>query len=330
MSQSLPNPYQLPEMLLPVFRRFITCEHATLTAKGQPLTYPLTPFISPDGRTFDVSTGVAYPAKAERARRNPKTALLYSFPMGSGLEKPPTILVYGQAAVRDRNLQANTDRYIRELRSRNTMLPFPPALIRRLHWYLVRIWIETTPQRILWWPEGKLDQPPQRWDAPSEWAFPSSDPAPSGPTAPRWKDAPSDWRERAAYALSHLGQPVLTVVDAEGYPVPFRVKRTVSTTTGFQLDLYQGAPVPAQGAACLTFHSHPEQFTGQENMVFVGQVAGSNSEAAFTVDHCPGDWSLPPKGLGVMFSFFGNGWKLRHRINEEVRRRGQSLPEIRV
>jgi hypothetical protein len=330
MSASFPNPYQLPEALLPVFHRFISVEHATMTAKGQPLTYPVSPYVAPDGCSLDVSTGLAYPAKAERARRNPKTALLYSYPVGSGLEKPPTVLVYGHAAVRDHDLQANTDRYVRELTARGMMPPFPKPLVKRLHWYLVRIWIETTPVRILWWPEGDLDRQPERWDAPAGWPLPASDPAPVGNVPPRWKDAPNDWRKRAAYAVEQLGQPVLTVVDANGYPVPFRVRRAVSTAAGFQLELYRGSPAPAQGAACLTFHSHPEKFTGQENMVFVGQVSSNGETASFAVDHCPGDWSLPPKGLAVVPAFFGNGWKLRHRISAEVERRGQALPVITV
>jgi hypothetical protein len=107
------NPAEWPDELLPLFERAITVEHASLTRAGTPVTYPVTPYAGEDGRTLDVSTGLTYPAKAERARRNPKVALLYSDPLGSGLDGAPVGLVQGLATVRDADLQANTDRYVR-------------------------------------------------------------------------------------------------------------------------------------------------------------------------------------------------------------------------
>src|SRR5215213_11691674 len=110
---ALANPAGWPAEVLQVFERAVTCESATLTKAGAPITWPLTPYVGEDGRTLDVSTGLTYPAKAERARRNPKVALLYSDPLGSGLDGAPVVLVQGMATVRDADLQANTDRYIR-------------------------------------------------------------------------------------------------------------------------------------------------------------------------------------------------------------------------
>lgn len=321
-----PNPLHLPAMTLPVYRQFMTCEFATLTAKREPITYPLTPYVGDDGTTLDVSTGVTYPAKAERARRNPKVAILYSYPQGSGIPNAPTVLVYGHAAVRDGNLQANMDRYVRELQRRDFLPPLPKWILRRIGWYFARIWIEVTPQRVLWWENGQLDAAPQEWMAPQNLVLPISDPAPQGAQPPRWKDTPADWQPRADYAAQNLGAPVLTVVDAAGYPVPYRVKKAVKTNSGFQLELPAYLPAPAQGAACLTFHNHPEKFTGQENMVFMGSV----NNGAFTVERCPGDWSLPTRGLASLFSFFGNGFKLAPRLKAEAARRGQPVPKVNL
>ena len=63
------NPAGWPADLLPVFERSITCEFASLTRQGTPITFPVTPYLGEDERTLDVSTGLTYPAKAERARR---------------------------------------------------------------------------------------------------------------------------------------------------------------------------------------------------------------------------------------------------------------------
>ena len=102
------NPAGWPDLVLPVFDRAITVEYTSLTKAGAPIMTPLTPFLGEDMRTLDVSTGLTYPAKAERVRRNSKVCLLFSDPVGSGLEAPPVVLVQGRATVRDRDIQANT------------------------------------------------------------------------------------------------------------------------------------------------------------------------------------------------------------------------------
>ena len=169
------------EELLPLFERAITVEYASLTRAGTPVTYPVTPYVGEDGRTLDVSTGLTYPAKAERARRNPKVAILYSDPLGSGLDGAPVVLVQGMATVRDADLQANTDRYVRLAMAKlpDTYEGQPKFMLRTLAWYFARIWVQVTPTRILWWPEGRLDEPPREWTAPEGTGAPSS-PEPKG------------------------------------------------------------------------------------------------------------------------------------------------------
>jgi hypothetical protein len=313
------------EQLTPVFRQSITCEYASLTGKGQPITYPCTPYIG--DHTLDVTTGLAYPAKAERARRNPKVALLYSNSIGSGLDNPPTALVYGYAAVRDKDLQANTDRYVRDSLCRfpEVYKGVPPFMLKQMVWYFARIRIEVTPIRILWWNDP--DQPAQEWRASSAAQIPASDPAPQGTPQPAWLDAPKDWQANAAYAARTLGAPVLTVVDQDGFPVPFRVKRAAAATDGFRLAFYDGAPVVPQGRACLTFHTHPEVFTGQENLVFVGDVS---PDGAFRVQRQLADWSLKGKPLQRTMSFMLNGLKLAPRLRAEASRRGQRVPKVKL
>jgi hypothetical protein len=311
-----------PSELLPVFQKSVTCEYASLTAKGAPITFPVTPYMGQ--KTLDISTGLTYPSKAERARRNSKVTLLYSDPVGSGLQNPPVVLVYGHGAVRDSNLQANTDRYVGYV---SKMIPMPPFVLRRMTFYFARIWVEITPLKILWWENGDLDAEPKRWDAPAGVELPASDPAPQGKDLGRWKEAPQDWREGAAYAVQNLGIPVLTVVDEDGYPVSFRVKGSTLVSDGFELTIGKGIPTKATGKACLTFHTHPEVFTGQENIVFLGEM---HENGLFKVERRPGDWSLPPKGIGALTSFFASGLKLRPRLKAEAERRGQPVPKVRL
>ena len=115
----------IPEVLMPLLVHPTwpnVCEFATLKGGGTPVTVPLGTFPGENRRTIAISARLGFPLKAERARRNPKVCLLYSDPDGSALEKPPLILVYGAATVRDADLQANLDRHVREQKARNQML----------------------------------------------------------------------------------------------------------------------------------------------------------------------------------------------------------------
>ncbi|MCW5849221.1 MAG: hemerythrin [Anaerolineae bacterium] len=325
------NPAGWPADLLPVFEQSITCEFASLTRQGTPITFPLTPYLGEDERTLDVSTGLTYPAKAERARRNPQVALSYSDPVGSGLKQPPVVVVQGVATVWDRDLQANTDRYLGLSAARFPHLykGMPAFMLRQLGWYYTRIWMGVTPLRITWWPGGRLDQPPQRWEAPSGTVAPPSDPAPQGKSPAAWTEPPQEWRTAAHYAVKKLGMPVVTLVDADGFPYPIRARHVSLTADGFGLRLPTGAPV-LSGPACLTFHAHPEVFTGQEHRLFVGQVTTNDQGVRFVGERQVADWSLGNNALTRMWSFMGTQGKLKPRLAAEASRRGQPVPEVRL
>ncbi len=75
----------VPADLRAVFDRFYTTEYVTVDGSGQPIAWPVTPYPHDDGSCIDVTTGLGYPKKARDAERNPKVALLFSEPLGSGL-----------------------------------------------------------------------------------------------------------------------------------------------------------------------------------------------------------------------------------------------------
>lgn len=321
-----------PADLLPVFQQFIVAEYASLTRAGDPITTPVTPYVGASG-TLDISTGLTYPTKAERARRNANVALLFSDSKGSRLNDAPTVLVQGKAAVRDADLQANTDRYMRESHRK---LPAatagtPPFILRSMDYYFTRIWIEITPARILWWHSGQTDAPPQVWEAPPDTAYPASDPAPAGKAPGAWKEAPSEWQAGALRAVQTLGLPVLTVTGTDGYPYMMRARSVKLSADGFQLDMPRGITWSATGAACLAFHYHPEVFTGQENMMFVGTARQDDTTISFAVTRRIGDWSAGGDNrLLGLWSFISAGFKLRSRLREEAARRNQPVPRINL
>jgi len=285
-----------PAEVAPIFDRFLVCEYASLSRHGTPITYPITPYLGEVGATLDVSCGLTSPAKAERARRNPDVALLYSEPTGSGLDAPPVVLVRGKATVRDRDLQANTDRYVRCQLAKypDPWIGTPRWFMRRQDWYWARIWILVTPLRITWWPRGRMDRPPEEWVASAGTAAPPSDPKPPGPQPPQWREPDPAWPSKLARAVREIGRPVLTVRDSVGCPVPFRVSAACGTEDRrVLLDLPAGRPVEVtNGPACLTFHRHEARFRAYENAVFVGRVELVGDQATFAAERALPDISL--------------------------------------
>ncbi|MFF4619481.1 hypothetical protein [Nonomuraea jabiensis] len=302
------------------FRSSVVCAYTSLTRDGRPITWPVTPYTGPRG-TIDVSTGLTYPDKAERARRDPRVALLF--------EGDPVVLVQGRATVRDADLQANTDRYVRESRAKipHAFAGLPWFLVKRMSWYFARIYIEVTPERITWWPGGDLTRDPLTWTCPPGTTAPASDPAPSGPRLPGRSAPPADWRPYARRARD-LGRPIVSTV-ADGRPVTVPARAFSRTTTGYELHLPAGVSA-APGPVCLTFHRHDPGLRWQENVVLLGTAtAAGGDRLTVAIERALPDWSLPEDRRLRTRSFLGHGKQLRRRLRAEAGRRAQRVPEVR-
>ena len=320
-----------PAELLDVFQRAMTCEYASLTRAGAPITVPTTPYVGRSG-TLDVTTGLTYPAKAERARRNPRVALLFADPIGAGVRDGPIVLVQGHAAVRDADLQANTDRYVRESVEKlpGAVEGQPKALLRRLVFYYARIWIEITPVRIRWWSDRSLSDQPRAWQADPDQVWPQSDPAPPGRQPPAWLEPPKQWREVAARAVRALPLADLTAVDREGFPVCLPVTAGELDGDRVSLEIGPGAPELSAGPACLTLHDHDERFTTQENHTLIGALSREEDGLRLHVERVLADWSLTGNRLERSIGFLRKGRSLAPRLKAEAARRGQPVPKVRI
>jgi hypothetical protein len=305
---------ELPRPVVDLLASGSITEYATVSAAGVPIDTPVLFFPSDGLRSIDLATGLSYPAKAERARRNPRVGLLIE-----GGPDEPVISIAGMAAVKDADLQANVDRYLSE--SAYTLAHDPDwSLARQAVWYWTRILVEIAPARVMWWDSpAAMDQPPQCWQAPADTLFPQSDPAPPGRTSEpaKWQQRP--WQELATRALERGAPGHLSVVDEEGFPRPMRVCGLAMADTGFRLDMAAGIPWNITGKACLTFG-------GIET--FIGDVTRKGSGLVMHVERTLPVFPMTQDMTQLWEPTEDTRSQLMRRLREEAERRGQPIPTI--
>lgn len=291
MTASLPQPVQ------DVFERFITTEYTTVDADGCPISWPVTPYYSRGGPCIDVTTGLGYPKKANDARANPKVALLFSDPTGSGLEQPPTVLVQGTASVDDADLDANRDRYKREslikLPAVRKLNP-PQALQRYFGWYFNRIYVHVRPERVFVWPGGDFGAEPEVFGSHLEETRSGHNEEPeTGHADPM--GGRLDWDARMEELSSRYHQAVLACVAPDGFPFAARVPIRPDPA-GRRIEITAarvGVPLEP-GPACLTAHDHAPDFSWQRNFQLRGDLVPSGDGWALLPHRLVGGFEMPP------------------------------------
>jgi len=305
---------QLPDSVTSLLRTALVTEFATVSAAGIPIDTPVSYFNPEDLASIDIATGLSYPAKAERARRNPKVGLLIE-----GEENEPVVSIAGFAAVQDSDLQGNADRYIAETAfSRPGNMAWKVA--HKAVWYWTRMIVSVQPVHVMWWENrGSMDGPPKRINAAEDAVFRPSDPAPPGPASAANKWPTKDWRLQIEGPLRHAVPGHLSLCDQDGYPLPMPVTGLELTASGVSMKVPGGAPWEGEGKACLTFRGA---------QTFVGDCVVESGRAALTIERAlpihpfvaESDkmWTPDPE---IRDAFM-------RRLNHEVERRGQPVPTI--
>jgi hypothetical protein len=314
----------LPSSVQAVFENFITTEYTTVDKRGQPITWPVTPYYRPGGPCIDITTGLGYPKKANDARANPLVALLFSDPTGSGQKNAPAVLVQGTADVDDRDLDANRLRYSRESAEKLPDIAklMPPAPIQRLlGWYFTRIYVHVRPERVYVWPDGDPSREPELYGSHLEEirSGHSEEPErfhadPAGGT--------SAWDPRLAELGTTYPSAVLSIVCPDGFP--FAVRLPVSIDPADRWIRIDAEPVgiPLQpGLACLTAHLHNEKFTWQSNFQVRGDLVRREDGWALIPHRLVGGFEAPAGQVAMLRANARKAWRFRRTAKRELARR---------
>ncbi len=315
----------LPIEVREAFEHFVTCEYATIDGAGQPIVWPVTPYYRDGEGTVDITTGLGYPKKATDARRNPKVALLFSDPTGSGITGGIQVLVQGTADVDDRDLAANRERYWHESWEKlpGTRKLHPPKAIRgMLGWYYTRIYVHVRPERVFVWPEGDVNQAPICHDAHLEEVRSghSEEPAealgaPAGGATP--------WDNRIEELGHRHETAVLSWIAPDGFPLAVRLPITADRA-GRQLvfdTVPAGLPL-VEGRACVTAHRHDPDFSWQENFQVRGDLARAGEGLELVPHKLVGGFELPDEGrLAALRRNVGKSIRFHRTARRELRAR---------
>jgi hypothetical protein len=315
----------LPPEVRQTFERFITTEYTTVDRAGQPITWPVTPYYSEGGGSIDVTTGLGYPKKADDAEQNPRVSLLFSDPTGSGLERPPSVLVQGTAEVDYRDLRANRDRYAREstakLPATKEMMP-PKFLQSAFDWYFTRIYVLVRPERVYLWNGGDFGAEPQLFDSRMEEvrsahsAEPPIEPVPPSGSPPVWDERLEELGRRHQTAVLSYRAP-------DGFPFSVRVPIEPDRAAGrIRIGALPEAAAASPGRACLCAHAHDPEFRWQINFQVRGDLVQENGAWHLVPHRLIGGFELPPGG--ALQRYRANArkiWRFRKIAKRELGKR---------
>jgi hypothetical protein len=315
----------LPSELQDVFERYITTEFVTVDAHGQPIAWPLTPYYHHGEGCIDVTTGIGYPKKANDAEANPRVALLFSDPRGSGLSDPPTVLVQGTARVDDEDLDGMRERYRREAAEKlpGAAEQLPPRFLEGLaKWYFFRLYIHVRPERVYVW--RSPDAEPELLDAHLEEVRSGHNEEPEDGHADP-EGGGSVWDARLDELGAHYSTAVLSFVCPDGFPFAVRVPvRTDAQARLVRIEsIPAGAPIEP-GLACLTAHDHDERFTWQRNFQVRGDLVQAEGGWALAPHKVLGGFELPPGSLVQRYRHNARKMRrFRRTAKRELARRGR-------
>jgi general stress protein 26 len=147
----------IPEPVEALLEAALVGELTVVDASGRPVTYPLIPLY--DGERVYLTSSTLFSRKLEHIQRNPRVSLSITDPVATGRDDRATI--QGDARVIDEDPHGGWERLLPSWEKKEpSIVSFLKARVA-LPLFFERALIEITPRRVLYWPDGRAERPPE-------------------------------------------------------------------------------------------------------------------------------------------------------------------------
>ncbi len=147
----------LPAPVVALLDVALVGELTVIDESGRPVTYPLIPLS--DGDLIYLTSSVLFSRKLRHIKANPKVCLSLTDPVAVPVEPFHRATIQGDARVVEDDVHSGWERLLPLWRAKEPAIDF--FLKRRfgIPLFFERSVIEITPQRVLWWEDGRASEP---------------------------------------------------------------------------------------------------------------------------------------------------------------------------
>ena len=148
----------LPEPVEELLRKALVGELTVVRPDGRPVTYPLIPLW--DSERIYMTSSVLFSRKLAHLKRNPRVSVSLTDPVAlDGRTDRATI--QGEARVVGDDPHADWERVLPIWRAKEPAIEQFYRMRVALPLFFERSLIEITPHRVLYWPDGRPERPPE-------------------------------------------------------------------------------------------------------------------------------------------------------------------------
>jgi general stress protein 26 len=280
----------LPDWMYHAIEESFTCQFTSVTKNGTPVALPV--FLNhfdPDTGTFIISSPAAV-KRVENVRQHPEVAMLFSR-VGIGKGEPPhVLLVQGMAEVDDTDLEQGWKRYFagwarRQPSARETV----PKMRQMWPGYVQRAIIRVQPTRLLGWPQGEMQRPPEAvevHEATSDNQRPTARSRPPRSGRVTESEVMIGWTDELMAQIGSYRRAVLSYLGESGYPVtlplPFSFDRLEHRFTFLVPAQAPAISSEAEGVTSITLLRYDQQRANEAYSLLYGQLARHDDTWSFT------------------------------------------------